>query len=154
MELGGLPHILKLDIGCKLEHDPFTKIVPTYLNSSHSVELGGLPHILTDICSSHTDELGLPQRWCECIYLEVYKMSYVDLSMYVGLSGSYWLAFFAIWTMFLSVICQYGSGNTQFVRFRPVTLVPFEPNLINYDLLDDKQVNLVELYNTYVYIIT
>ena len=36
-------------------------------------------------------------------------------------------------------------GN--FLAFEPVTLVPFEPHLIDYNLLSDDQINWLNYYN-------
>ena len=37
---------------------------------------------------------------------------------------------------------QYKFPGADFLTFEHVTLVPYAPNLIEYDLLSDKQVNL------------
>lgn len=43
------------------------------------------------------------------------------------------------WIFFIFFL-QYKFPNTTFLGFETVTLVPYEPNLINYDLLSQSQV--------------
>lgn len=47
------------------------------------------------------------------------------------------------------LIFQYTFPGTQFLTFEHVTLVPYEPNLINLDLLSDRQVHI--LYHYFLY---
>ncbi|XP_052807402.1 xaa-Pro aminopeptidase 1-like isoform X1 [Mya arenaria] len=45
---------------------------------------------------------------------------------------------------------KYHFPGTEFLTFEHVTLVPYAPNLINYDLLDDKQIQYLNDYNELV----
>ncbi|KAK7108038.1 hypothetical protein V1264_015840 [Littorina saxatilis] len=38
-------------------------------------------------------------------------------------------------------------GDKQFLRFKPITLVPFEPNLIDYSLLSKRQIDWLNDYH-------
>ncbi|KAK7108041.1 hypothetical protein V1264_015843 [Littorina saxatilis] len=38
-------------------------------------------------------------------------------------------------------------GDKQFLRFKPITLVPFEPNLIDYSLLSKRQIEWLSDYH-------
>ena len=42
--------------------------------------------------------------------------------------------------MLANLYLQYNFGGKQFLAIQPATLVPFEPKLINYDLLSDHHV--------------
>ena len=46
---------------------------------------------------------------------------------------------------------KYQSKNYgSFLGFEPVTLVPFEPHLINYELLNNEQINWLNYYNSLI----
>ena len=52
--------------------------------------------------------------------------------------------FFTLPTSIYSVIfTQYQYQNSTMLGFETITLVPYEPNLIKYELLSDAQVRLV-----------
>ena len=42
-------------------------------------------------------------------------------------------------------VLQYHFGDTDYLEFEEFTLVPFEPHLINYDLLDVDQVRQIQV---------
>ncbi|GAB1602992.1 xaa-Pro aminopeptidase 1-like [Argonauta hians] len=49
--------------------------------------------------------------------------------------------------MVQSATTKYRFMNFDFLKFKPITLVPFEPNLIDYSLLDRDQIKWLNNYN-------